>query len=240
MSPDIRKHRGAHPADEKLFAADQLPALRTAVADLSWLLTHDYTLKSALKLVGDRHAFTDRQRLAVARAACSDQSKQHRSDTNLPVAAVAGEELMIDGFNLIITIEAALSGGLLFRGRDGCIRDLSGVHGSYRLVRETGRAIALAGAALQDLRPSSSVWFLDRPISNSGRLAQRLHQLSQQYEWNWQVNVVPNPDTEIIKSGRSVISADSFVLDQVDRWINFTSHLLHGWVKNFWLIDLSG
>jgi hypothetical protein len=29
MSPDIRKHRGAHPKDRKLFADDQLIALRT-------------------------------------------------------------------------------------------------------------------------------------------------------------------------------------------------------------------
>src|SRR3989440_9127552 len=79
MSPDIRKHRGAHPEDRKLFADDQIPALRAAVGDLSWLLTRDYTMKGALKLVGDKYALTERQRLAISRAACSDQSKTHRA-----------------------------------------------------------------------------------------------------------------------------------------------------------------
>ena len=238
--PDIRKHRGAHPEDRKLFADDQLPALRTAVKELSWLLSRDYSMKGALKLVGDRHALTARQRLAVSRAACSDQSKEHRAATILPVAAVAGEELIIDGFNLIITIEAALSGGVLIHCRDGCIRDLSSVHGSYRSVNETDQAISLIGKTLEDLRPKSVAWLLDRPISNSGRLAKRISDLATENGWIWTVEVLFNPDAEIMTSGRVVISSDSHILDETDRWINLNRYLLDERLKKFWLIDLSG
>src|SRR5260370_13461086 len=103
MSPDIRKHRGAHPEDRKLFAAEHLPALRTAVGELSWLLPRDYSLKGALKLVGDRYTLSDRQRLAVARAACSDQSKERRTAALVNAEEITGEDLIVDGFNLIIT-----------------------------------------------------------------------------------------------------------------------------------------
>ena len=238
--PDTRNHRGAHPADRELFADNQLPVLRTSVADLSWLLTRGYSMKAALKLVGDRHALTDRQRLAVSRAACSDQSKEHRAATNLPAEAVAGEELIIDGFNLIITIEAALSGGVLIHCRDGCLRDLSSVHGSYRSVNETDQAISLIGTALEDLGPKSVAWLLDRPISNSGRLAKRIRDLATENNWNWTVEVLFNPDAEIITSGRVVISSDSHVLDETDRWINLNRYLLDHRLKKFWLMDLSG
>ena len=237
---DTRKHRGAHPADRRLFADNQLPALRTSVGDLSWLLTRGYTKKAALKLVGDRHALTDRRRLAVSRAACSDQSKEHRAATNLSAEAVAGEELIIDGFNLIITIEAALSGGVLIHCRDGCLRDLSSVHGSYRSVNETDQAINLIGTALEDLQPKSVAWLLDRPISNSGRLAKRIRDLAAENGWNWTVEVVFNPDSEIIASGRLVISSDSHLLDETNRWIDFNRYLLDERLKKFWLIDLSG
>jgi len=238
--PDSRKHRGAHPEDRKLFADDQLPALRTAVRELSWLLSRDYSIKGALKLVGDRHALTDRQRLAVSRAACSDQSKEHRAATNLPVEAMAGKETIVDGFNLIITIEAALSGGVLIHCRDECIRDLSSVHGSYRSVNETDQAISLIGAVLEDLRPQSVSWLLDRPISNSGRLAKRIRDLATENGWNWTVEVLFNPDAEIISSGRVVVSSDSHVLDKTDHWINLNRYLLNERLKKFWLIDLSG
>ncbi len=238
--PDTRKHRGAHPEDRKLFADDQLPALRTAVRELSWLLSRDYSIKGALKLVGDRHALTDRQRLAVSRAACSDQSKEHRATTILSVEAVAGKELIIDGFNLIITIEAALSGGVLIHSRDGCIRDLSSVHGSYRSVNETDQAISLIGKTLADLRPKSVAWLLDRPISNSGRLAKRIRDLATDYGWNWTVEVLFHPDAKLITSGRAVVSSDSHVLDETKRWINLNRYLLDERLKKFWLIDLSG
>jgi len=45
--PDTRKHRGALPADRKLFADNQLPLLHTAMGDLSWLLTRGSTMKAA-------------------------------------------------------------------------------------------------------------------------------------------------------------------------------------------------
>src|SRR5213592_911125 len=116
--PDIRKHRGAHPEDRRLFAAEQVPVLRLAVGELSWLLTRDYSLKGALKLVGDRYTLTDRQRLVVSRAACSDQSKERRAATLITSEEAASQGLIIDGFNLIITVEAALSGGVLILCRD--------------------------------------------------------------------------------------------------------------------------
>src|SRR6266850_174628 len=239
MSPDIRKHRGAHPEDRKLFAAEQLPALGTAVGELSWLLTRDYSLKGALKLVGDRYTLTDRQRLAVARAACSDQSKERRAAALINVAEVPDEGLIVDGFNLIITIEAALSGGLLMLCRDGCIRDLSSVHGSYRAVDETETAIQLIGEVLEILHPKSVDWVLDSPISNSGRLAQRIRELANEKEWNWTVETLFNPDAAILKSNGVVISSDSHILDGTQRWLNFNRYLIGERLADSWLIDLS-
>src|SRR5262245_38244 len=193
MSPDIRKHRGAHPEDRKLFGDDQLPRLRAAVQELSWLLTRDYAMKGAVKLVGDRHTLTDRQRLAVSRAACSDQSLRRRAATQMRSAQLRGAELMIDGFNLIISLEAALSGGVLLRCRDGCFRDLSSVHGSYRSVEETGAAIQLIGKSLAASEPKSVAWLLDRPISNSGRLAKLIREVAARNHWPWTVETAFNP-----------------------------------------------
>src|SRR5262252_3570781 len=96
MSPDIRKHRGAHPEDRQLFRGDQCLGLRAAVSELSWLLTRNYSIKGALKLVGDRHALTERQRLAVARAASSDQSQERRHATRREPETVRGGELIVD------------------------------------------------------------------------------------------------------------------------------------------------
>jgi hypothetical protein len=238
--PDHRRHRGAHPADGELFADEKVPALRQATSDLSWLLTRDYAPTSALKLVGDRHSLTDRQRLAVARAAASDGRRQRRRERCLGVEEVADADLLVDGFNLIITVEAALSGGLLIRCRDECVRDLSSVHGSYRSVEETGRAISLIGETLAPRRPRSATWLLDKPVSNSGRLAQKIAALADENGWPWRVEVVMNPDKAMIASGQIALTSDSVILDGAARWVNFGALIVRESLPESWVIDLSG
>jgi hypothetical protein len=238
VSPDTRRHRGAHPADAELFAPDQLPQLRRAVDELCWLLTRGYKIASAVKLVGDRHGLRERQRLAVSRCACSDQERQRRKDHCVPVAELRDQPVIADGFNLIITVEAALSGGPLLVGVDDCIRDLSSVHGSYRSVEETDRAIMMIGEALQRLAPSSVSWLLDKPVSNSGRLAAKIADLAVRFNWPWTVEVVFNPDAAIIASTDVAITSDSSILDRVERWTDFKTHLLENAVSNAWMIDL--
>jgi hypothetical protein len=238
VSPDRRQHRGAHPADRELFSDTQLPCLRAAVAELSWLLTRSYTPKAALKLVGDKFTLTDRQRLAVARAACSDQNLATRAATNISVEGVVDQQIIIDGFNLIITIEAALSGGVLLLCRDDCIRDLSSVHGSYRAVNETETAIVLIGEQLAQLRVQSVEWFLDQPISNSGRLAKLMREVAATRGWPWKVDLLFNPDERIVSSERVAITSDSVVLNRVGRWVNFKRHLIEKRLPNSWIIDL--
>ncbi|MDO8540631.1 MAG: DUF434 domain-containing protein [Opitutaceae bacterium] len=128
--PDTRTHRGPHPEDAKLFAPAAVPALRGGYADLCWLLDRGYAMTSALELVGNRFSLRQRQRLALARCACSEEQRRRRAAHELPAGALAGAELWLDGYNLLISLEAALGGGVLLLGRDGCVRDLASLHGT--------------------------------------------------------------------------------------------------------------
>jgi hypothetical protein len=238
MSPDNRQHRGAHPGDRELFDGANLPSLREATSELSWLLSRGYAMKSSVKLVGDRHGLTDRQRLAISRASCSDQQRDHRNKNRLTLEAARDESLMIDGFNLIITLEAALGGGMLLICRDGCLRDLSSVHGSYRSVMETESAIGLIGEFLQSANLGAAQWLLDKPVSNSGRLAQRIGETAAARAWPWSVEVVANPDRVILHSDKIAITSDSIILDGVSRWVNLASHLVADRLPHAWIIDL--
>jgi hypothetical protein len=221
-----------------LFAAERLADLRAAVAELSWLLTRGYASKSALKLVGDRYELTERQRLAVSRAACSDAALARRAARCLRRDEVKNEQLIVDGFNLIITLEAALGGGVLLLCRDGCIRDLSSVHGSYRAVAETERAILLIGDALVTLQPAAVRWLLDKPISNSGRLAERIRELAAERGWPWSVELVFNPDGELAASAHVAVTSDSNILDKAARRVDLGRHLVEAHLPESWLIDL--
>ncbi|HEX7313561.1 MAG TPA: DUF5616 domain-containing protein, partial [Pyrinomonadaceae bacterium] len=151
---------------------------------------------------------------------------------------VRGADLVVDGFNVVITAEAALGGGVLVCCRDGCVRDLSSVHGSYRSVEETERAINIIGLALERLAPRKVSWLLDRPVSNSGRLAATLRRIAEERGWPWTIALEFNPDRDIVNSADIAVTSDSNVLDGARAWLNFNAHLVAQDLTHAWLIDL--
>ncbi|MHC4075105.1 MAG: DUF434 domain-containing protein [Planctomycetota bacterium] len=237
--PDKRTHRGPHPSDEKLFSPEVVAQLRLAVADFSLLLTKGYSDNSALKLVGDRFSLSKRQRLAVMRNACSDQQSNLRKKSEVKIADLTGCDIAIDGYNLLITIEAALSGAVIFMGRDGCFKDLASIHGTYRKVSETIPAVTTIGKFLETTAVSQTLWLLDSPVANSGRLKTLIAELADKNNWNWQIELSPNPDTALAKTLRVVVSSDGIVLNKCRKWVNLAAEIIKTRLPQTWIIDLS-
>ena len=86
--------------------------------------------------------------------------------------------------------------------RDGCLRDVAGLHGTYRKVEETLPAIALVGEFLAELGAGPCLWCLDRPVSNSGRLASAIREMAEARGWDWSVELMFNPDAHLVRVGR--------------------------------------
>ncbi len=236
--PDKRTHRGPHPADAKLFAPAAIADLRIALADYSLLLTKGYAEKSTLKLVGDRFSLTQRQRLAVMRSACSDEQLVSRNRRRVALENLRNKSIAIDGYNVLITIEAAMSGGVILKGRDGCFRDLASVHGTYRKVTETIPAVELIGQFLQELGTGKALWLLDSPVSNSGRLKTLIGELARKNKWDWEVELLLSPDAELKKTDLIVASSDSVILDTCQRWTNLGTEIVNTRVPNAWIVNL--
>jgi hypothetical protein len=231
--------------DRRLFGLGgaQIEALRAATSDLSWLLGRGYGGTAALKLVGDRYALEARQRTAVSRCACSDAALESRRARQLPGAgAVGARRVLVDGFNCVITLQTALGGGLVLRGRDRCYRDLASVHGSFRPNRHLTRpAIAAIGAALGTLE---AVWYLDRPVSGSGDLRALLLETAREAGWPWQAELVADPDRVLVEAGADAVAAtaDSGILDRCGAWLDLSGAALESAPENVfeaWVVDLS-
>jgi hypothetical protein len=224
--PDKRLHRGPHPDDVNLFARDKIALLARAVEDYSLLLTKGYAEKSALKLVGDRFALTQRQRLAVMRSSCSDMQLESRNNRRINPEGLAGRIVAVDGYNVLITIEAAMSDGVIFKGRDECMRDLASIHGTYRKVHETMPAVQIIGDFLAQLGVVKVLWLLDSPVSNSGRLKSLIAKLVANNNWSWEIKLSLNPDAELIKADTIVATSDSIILDKCKNWINLAAEII--------------
>jgi hypothetical protein len=236
--PDRRIHRGPHPDDERLFAPEVLPRLREATSDLCWLLSRGYTSVSALKLVGDRYDLEQRQRTAVSRCACSDAAVTRRREQQVSLPSLAGQTLLIDGYNLLTTVEAALAGGFVLAARDSCFRDMASMHGTWRRVAETAPAVELIGGFLAGTALGRCHWYLDRPVSNSGRLKRILLDLSAAKDWHWEVELVDDPDRILATAPQAVATADSAILDRCAAWVNLAADIIRDGVPQARVIDL--
>jgi hypothetical protein len=237
--PDTRRHRGLHPDDPVLFAPEALPRLRAATQELSWLLGRGYAPDSALDLVGRRHELRLRQRAAVARCACAEAKALARAARMQPPDALRGQALLVDGFNALTTLEVALSGGIVLVARDATLRDIAGVHGSYRTVVETVPALERIAGASQALGVRDCEILLDAPVSNSGRLRSVIDALARERGWNLRARVVPDPDPVLAQASEIVATADGELLDRCGRWFNLARVCVESSVPAARVVDLS-
>lgn len=233
------KHRGKHSNDDKNFATKWKPVFAEAAQDLSFLLGKKYGEKSALALVGNHYQLNKRQQRALCLITSPADKIASRKAKQLSAKELSGQPVFVDGYNLLITIEAALSGAYVLVGQDGCYRDIASVHGTYKKVEETIPALLLIDDALKELEVAHVQWYFDSPVSNSGRLKGILYELAAQRGANWDIDLVFNPDTALIEQNGICISSDSWIVDEVDAYFNLAAYIItqkipDAMVLNFW------
>src|SRR5262249_23456038 len=118
-------------------------------------------------------------------------------------------------------------------------RDMASMHGTWRGVDETLPALTLIGDALQRLGVGSAVWYLDSPVSNSGRLKAAIQSRGAERGWNWQVELGMNPDAIRVKGDGVAATGDSGILDGPVRWFRLAEYVVRGDVRGAWVVDLS-
>jgi hypothetical protein len=212
--------RGPAREDARLFRGEPLARMRLAAEEVAWLLGRNYPLASTVEFVGERHQLEPLQRAVLGRVACGPTQYQRRAARELEADDIARQALHIDGINFISTLEVALSGGLLFRGLDGALRDLVALRGNYDVVDETETALNLVGTAFARLRPARATFYLDGTVPNSGKLRAKIAAAAAGWKCPVEVKLVPSVD-RMLKHASRVVSSDGPILDACESWFNF-------------------
>ena len=221
------RNRGKEGSDDRLFGDPKMQSkMREAIKDQSYLLSRGFSEKSSLVLVGNRYKFNNRQQRAVQGMSEATHKLTKRTENCLQPNELAEKEVYIDGFNVLIMLESALSGAYLFKGLDGCYRDLSSVHGTYKKVTQTETAIHLVAEFLENHQIQKTTWIFDKPVSNSGRLKTLLGEIAAAKNYNWEIILDNNPDKLIAESNAIAVSSDAWILNHAQRWLNLVGHLI--------------
>jgi len=230
--------RGFDKDDERWFSKESMLKLHKAQEELIWLMDRGYKIDKVMELVGGRYQFSVRQRAALIRSTCSTKQCKKRQSTLLNWAEAKDGGIYIDGLNLIITLEVALSKSSLILGNDGVIRDLAGLRGSYRIIDKTYKAVELIGKTLQELKVLYVKFFLDAPVSNSGRLKSLILEHSQDWNLPVEVELVRNPDV-ILKEMERIVTGDAVILDSCKSWFNLSGKIIDQYIRESVIVNLS-
>lgn len=241
--PTALKNRGKSSEDDGLFAGEkQRHKLAEALADMHYLLSREYPIKAALVLAGNRYRLKTRQIQALQGMCASQQEIELRNAKELTPIEIADKTLYLDGFNIIILLETLLSGGYIFKGLDGCYRDISSVHGTYKKVNQTKDVLILVGNTLQKLQAEKVIWIFDAPVSNSGKMKAFCYEVASENHFPWEIHLDNAPDKFLIENNRLACSSDAYILNECSSWFNLGGYIiesLYGNGKPDNLIDLN-
>ena len=231
----MQAKRGFMPTDERDFGEKSLPKLRKAAEEVYYLLCRGYPVTNTTRFIGNHYQLSERQRLALARTISPADSISSRK--NREVSDISGKTIYIDGFNVIIGLEIAFSDSMLFKCMDGTIRDLAGLHGTYRLIPQTDFAIQALLQSLDELQIQKAVIYLDKPVSNSGRLKQRIYEFAESISFELDVQT-ENPVDALLKTKPLIASSDAIILDECSNWFNLVKYIINTKTGNFNYTDI--
>jgi hypothetical protein len=221
------KNRGKEASDDVLFGTLKIQLkLKEAVADMRYFLNRGYGEKATLALVGNRYRLNSRQQQAVHGMSASQNQIENRKSKEIEIQNLAGKEIIIDGFNVLILLESILSNAYVFKGLDGFIRDLSSVYGTYKKVKQTSQAIEIIADFFVKQRIKKVYWLFDKPVSNSGKLKQIIEEIASENKYDWTIELVNNPDKIIVERNLIALTSDAWILDNCTANFNLIKYVL--------------
>jgi hypothetical protein len=213
--------------------------LRTAAEDFLYLLDRGYPRKAGLQLVGNRYNLDALQRDVLHRGIFARMEAAERRNRLVDVEKLVDFKLLVDGHNVLITVESGLAGRLLIAANDGVIRDVAGVSHRYRISNLTHEAINTIFQTLQKYPPKETLFFLDAPIRQSGELAAALRSALKNWNLPGDAQAVKVPESRLIGGEDVIASSDSAVLDGVQRGFDLAATTIIYLPKSINLFDFT-
>jgi len=206
-------------------------AFEEAARDFRFLLDRGYPRKASLDLVGNRYALTIDQRHLLHRGVFSEADSKSRRRKLLRLRDLRDHDLAIDGYNVLITVEAGLCGRPLILADDGFTRDISGLSGNFRKTARTEKALKLILEVLKTMNPRHALFLFDAPISKSGELAEEVRTQLMKESLPGDALAVKVPEKILIGFPGIVATSDTAIIDQSEKVVDLAGHVLRTRIK---------
>ena len=175
-----------------------------AYEDYKYLLNRGYNRKSSLDLVTARYNLSKKERLLLYRCTHSDEEIKQIKNKIVPNP----KRILVDGYNLGITLLSLIYEDEIFLCDDGFYRDLG--LGKRKNDPEIFDALVLISEYLNNIGKDFII-FLDSQVSKSGELAKKLR------EKGIKVEVVSKADKMLLAEKEVIASNDFVILSRAEK-----------------------
>ncbi|MBF4475692.1 DUF434 domain-containing protein [Methanobacterium formicicum] len=200
----------------------QDPILTEAKKDFQYLLERGFPRTGALEYVGNHYLLGEMERNYLNRTVFPRAKIESRKDKLILLADIEGKDVLLDGYNVLITVETMLQGvdELVVNCDDGVIRDVKAVFGKYKKNENTAPALNSIISLLKIFKPKNVLFFFDSPVSLSGELARATREILESQGVPGDAQTSENVDKTLIdlsyKLGGVVATSDGIIMDKVD------------------------
>jgi hypothetical protein len=174
-----------------------------AAKDYFYLLERGYRKEYALRFVADHYKLERSDRLILYRS-IHPSSHIEKISGKVISDLVNVKNLYVDYYNVVITIMEIIDGNLIYRGNDGFIRDMAGIHGKIRDVGKLVDATKILFDELSRYNIDNIHLFLEAQISKSGELSRYIKD-----KFNVDVTLTRKVDNALLKVEDVIATSDS-------------------------------
>lgn len=182
---------------------------------MRYLLDRGYPKESAVRFVSNHYRLPQEQRFAIMRVVLSRAQARARREKAVPLEALRGKAVFVDGYNVLIAVESLLSGKAVYKGDDGFLRDTQGIFRSYKASKLTAPAISDILILLHYAAPARVEVLLDQQISMSGQLASEIRGMMEELDLQGSARTAQDVDHKLKVAKGIIATGDGNIIDAV-------------------------
>jgi len=211
---------------EREMALAYIPVEDMAVGDIRYLLERGYPRASAITYVCNHYRLDINIRHVFGRVIYTEEMAQARKKRTIECNELAGKEIWVDGYNVLIGVESALKGEPVYLCDDGFIRDTRGVFRNYKCSDVTIRALDSILKQLSHCAPVKVEFLFDSQISKSGELAKWVGDRMGKAGLIGNARTSRHVDYDLKHCGKLVATSDGTIIDAVNKVVNIQAWVL--------------
>ncbi len=201
-----------------------------AARDYKYLLNRGFPQKASLNFVSASYGLTPVERSLLLR--CVHRDEDSEAVRGKTVHQVKGVSLVIDGYNVMLTVASAIEGLTLFLCDDGFVRDLRSSYTKDFEAAAVSKAVSHIAKAIDSLGVANPLVVLDKNVSWSARHADLLRS-----EFGIEATTAARADIAVLGTEGVVSSSDFVILLRSKRVYDLAQFVVRNVVRNVEIVD---